>query len=155
MSSFFYQTELFAHVVNDAAIEFPAEEDWPLEPNSKDLITALLQQSPQDRLGSAGPQEVKEHPYLAELDWNSLLRYKVIIIYKLLFTICFSFRVLSRPNSFHVWQTKKIRAISIRVPIATTMNSMIPIPMILRCYLRSKEWFTLDLIHVFINDYFS
>lgn len=70
-------SELFAHVVNDAAIEFPSDEDWPLELNSKDLITALLQQSPQDRLGSAGPQEVKEHPYLADLDWNSLLRYKV------------------------------------------------------------------------------
>lgn len=69
--------ELFAHVVNDAAIEFPPDDDWPLEPNSKDLITALLQQSPQDRLGSAGPQELKEHPYLSDLDWNSLLRYKV------------------------------------------------------------------------------
>ena len=69
--------ELFAHVVNDAAIEFPADEDWPMEPNAKDLITTLLQQNPQDRLGSAGPQEVKEHPYLIDLDWNSLLRYKV------------------------------------------------------------------------------
>lgn len=69
--------ELFAHVVNDAAIEFPSEEDYPLDPLAKDLITALLQQSPQDRLGSAGPQEVKEHPYLGDLDWNSLLRYKV------------------------------------------------------------------------------
>jgi microtubule-associated serine/threonine kinase len=48
-----------------------------MEPNAKDLITVLLQQNPQDRLGSAGPQEVKEHPYLVDLDWNSLLRYKV------------------------------------------------------------------------------
>lgn len=39
--------ELFAHVVNDAAIEFPPDDDWPLDANSKDLITALLQQSPQ------------------------------------------------------------------------------------------------------------
>jgi microtubule-associated serine/threonine kinase len=66
--------------VNDAAIEFPSDEDWPLDVNSKDLITALLQQSPQDRLGSSGPQELKEHPYLADLDWNSLLRYKVSLI---------------------------------------------------------------------------
>lgn len=70
-------TELFAHVVNDAAIEFPNDDDWPLEASAKDLITALLQQSPQDRLGSAGPQEVKDHIYLTDLDWNSLLRYKV------------------------------------------------------------------------------
>lgn len=75
--------ELFAHVVNDAAIEFPPDDDWPLEANSKDLITSLLQQSPQDRLGSAGPQEVKEHPYLADLDWNSLLRYKAEFIPRL------------------------------------------------------------------------
>jgi len=76
---FFGETpeELFAHVVNDAAIEFPSEDDWPLDVSSKDLITALLQQNPQDRLGSAGPQDVKDHPYLADLDWNSLLRYKV------------------------------------------------------------------------------
>lgn len=73
----FILPELFAHVVNDAAIEFPSDDDWPLEANSKDLITSLLQQNPQDRLGSAGPQEVKEHPYLADLDWTSLLRYKV------------------------------------------------------------------------------
>lgn len=75
--TFLLLAELFAHVVNDAAIEFPSEEDYPLDPLAKDLITALLQQSPQDRLGSAGPQEVKEHPYLGDLDWNSLLRYKV------------------------------------------------------------------------------
>lgn len=82
---FFGETpeELFAHVVNDAIIEFPAEEDWPLEENAKDLISALLQQNPQDRLGSAGPQEVKEHLYLADLDWNSLLRYKAEFIPRL------------------------------------------------------------------------
>jgi serine/threonine protein kinase len=39
--------ELFAHVVNDAAIEFPPDDDWPLDDNSKDLITSLLQQNPQ------------------------------------------------------------------------------------------------------------
>lgn len=80
-------TELFAHVVNDAVIEFPNDEDWPLDPNSKDLITALLQQNPQDRLGSAGPQEVKEHPYLADLDWTSLLRYKVNFKFFLITTV--------------------------------------------------------------------
>lgn len=69
--------------MNDAVIEFPSEEDWPLEINSKDLITALLQQNPQERLGSAGPQEVKEHPYLVDLDWNSLLRYKAEFIPRL------------------------------------------------------------------------
>ncbi|XP_073999406.1 microtubule-associated serine/threonine (MAST) protein kinase dop isoform X1 [Rhodnius prolixus] len=67
--------ELFAHTVNDD-IEWPSEEDWPVQDEAKDLITALLQQNPRDRLGTGGPHEVKEHPYFHGLDWNSLLRHK-------------------------------------------------------------------------------
>lgn len=143
-SFLFFRTELFAHVVNDAAIEFPSEDDYPLDPLAKDLITALLQQSPQDRLGSAGPQEVKEHPYLGDLDWNSLLRYKVILNFqpkseanhgaiifaaplavklKAMFIYTFT---LCRPNSFHDWRTKKTRATSTLEQIATITNSMTP-----------------------------
>lgn len=50
---------------------------------AKDLITTLLQQDPQERLGCAGPQEVKDHPYFVGLDWNSLLRYKAEFIPRL------------------------------------------------------------------------
>lgn len=112
--------ELFAHVVNDAAIEFPADDDYPLDPNSKDLITALLQQSPQDRLGSAGPQEVKEHPYLADLDWNSLLRYKVSFE---LFKIADSVQelLIFRPNLFHDWRMTRTRVIS--TPVLTDITT--------------------------------
>lgn len=44
---------------------------------TKDIITVLLQQTPRDRLGTTGAQEVKDHPYFHGLDWNSLLRQKV------------------------------------------------------------------------------
>ncbi|KAJ8917957.1 hypothetical protein NQ315_002652 [Exocentrus adspersus] len=67
--------ELFAHTVQDD-IEWPENEDWPVQEEAKDLITVLLQHSPRDRLGTGGAHEVKEHVYFHGLDWNSLLRQK-------------------------------------------------------------------------------
>ncbi|XP_018914749.1 microtubule-associated serine/threonine-protein kinase 2 isoform X2 [Bemisia tabaci] len=67
--------ELFAHVVNDD-IEWPSDDEWVIQAEAKDIITALLQQNARNRLGSAGPHEVKEHPYFYGVDWNSLLRQK-------------------------------------------------------------------------------
>ncbi len=74
---FFGETpeELFAHTVNDD-VEWPNDEDLPIKCEAKDLISALLQQNPRDRLGTGGAQEVKEHPYFANVDWDSLLRQK-------------------------------------------------------------------------------
>lgn len=79
---FFGETpeELFSHVVNDD-IEWPSEDDWPVPIEAKDLITALLQQNPRDRLGTGGgggggAADVKAHPFFDGLDWNSLLRQK-------------------------------------------------------------------------------
>ncbi|XP_039297809.1 microtubule-associated serine/threonine-protein kinase 3 [Nilaparvata lugens] len=74
---FFGETpeELFAHTVNDD-IEWPSEDDWPIQPEAKDIISELLQQNTRDRLGTGGPHEVKEHPYFDGMDWNSLLRQK-------------------------------------------------------------------------------
>ncbi|EAT42068.1 AAEL006330-PB [Aedes aegypti] len=74
---FFGETpeELFAHTVNDD-IEWPSNDDWPIQDEAKDLITALLQQNPRDRLGTGGAHEVKEHYYFIGLDWNNLLRQK-------------------------------------------------------------------------------
>ncbi|XP_076391550.1 microtubule-associated serine/threonine (MAST) protein kinase dop isoform X3 [Megachile rotundata] len=73
--------ELFAHTVNESVdrvddIEWPDEDDWPVQPEAKDIITALLQQSPRDRLGTGGSHEVKEHLYFYGVNWNSLLRQK-------------------------------------------------------------------------------
>lgn len=47
-----------------------------MQDEAKDLINALLQHSPRDRVGTGGAQEVKEHVYFSGLDWNSLLRQK-------------------------------------------------------------------------------
>lgn len=57
-------------------IEWPDENDWPVQSEAKDIITALLHQSPRDRLGTGGSHEVKEHPYFYGVNWNSLLRQK-------------------------------------------------------------------------------
>ena len=43
---------------------------------AKDIITALLQQNPRERLGTGGSHEVKDHPYFYGVNWNSLLRQK-------------------------------------------------------------------------------
>jgi len=75
---FFGETpeELFAHTVNDD-IEWPSEEEWPVDADAKDIITAMLQHSPMDRLGTvAGAIEVKEHPFFINVDWNALLKIK-------------------------------------------------------------------------------
>ncbi|XP_055591772.1 microtubule-associated serine/threonine-protein kinase 1-like [Uranotaenia lowii] len=74
---FFGETpeELFAHTVNDD-IEWPDNDDWPIPDEVKDLISALLQHLPRDRLGTGGAHEVKEHFYFYGLDWNNLLRQK-------------------------------------------------------------------------------
>lgn len=82
---FFGETpeELFAHTVNDD-IEWPDEDDWPVQPEAKDVITALLHQSPRDRLGTGGSHEVKEHPYFYGVNWNSLLRQKAEFVPQLI-----------------------------------------------------------------------
>ncbi|GJQ68805.1 hypothetical protein Trydic_g5065 [Trypoxylus dichotomus] len=81
---FFGETpeELFAHTVNDD-IEWPDSEDWTVQDEAKDLITALLNHTPRDRLGTGGAQEVKEHVYFNGLDWNSLLRQKAEFVPRL------------------------------------------------------------------------
>merc|ERR1719210_635972 len=84
---FFGETpeELFAHTVNDD-IEWPEEDDWPVQPEAKGIIAGLLQQNPLDRLGTGGACEVKEHEYFCDegatvpVDWTSLLRMKADFI---------------------------------------------------------------------------
>lgn len=57
-------------------IEWPAESEWPATDDAKELISLLLQQNPVERLGTGGAQEVKEHRFFDEIDWNSILRQK-------------------------------------------------------------------------------
>ena len=78
---FFGETpeELFAHVINDE-IEWPDDEDWPLPDEAKSLISQLLQQNPLERLGTGGPQEVKDHSFFQGINWKALLRQKAEFI---------------------------------------------------------------------------
>lgn len=61
-------------------IEWPENEDWPVQGEAKDLIISLLQHSPRDRLGTGGAHEIKDHVYFHGIDWNSLLRKKAEFI---------------------------------------------------------------------------
>ena len=49
---------LFAVCVSDD-IEWPDGEEFQVLPEARDLITQLLQQTPLERLGTGGAQEVK------------------------------------------------------------------------------------------------
>ena len=75
---FFGETpeELFSHTIN-ADIEWPSEEEWPVDPDAKLLITELLQINPANRLGTAGGyEEVRQSPFFNVTDWEALLRRK-------------------------------------------------------------------------------
>ncbi|XP_068604889.1 microtubule-associated serine/threonine-protein kinase 3-like [Brachionichthys hirsutus] len=70
--------QLFGQVVNDDII-WPEGED-ALPADAQDLITRLLRQSPLERLGTGGTNEVKMHVFFLGLDWNGLLRQKAEFI---------------------------------------------------------------------------
>ncbi|OMJ78644.1 hypothetical protein SteCoe_21521 [Stentor coeruleus] len=55
-------------------------KDWSLE--SADFINKLLQRNPKERLGSNGPQEVKNHAWLADMEWRKLLEKSIDSPYK-------------------------------------------------------------------------
>ncbi|CAL8332846.1 unnamed protein product [Merluccius merluccius] len=70
--------ELFGQVITDDIVWPDGEEALPAD--SQALISTLLQTNPLMRLGTGGAFEVKQHPFFAELDWNSLLRQKAEFI---------------------------------------------------------------------------
>jgi microtubule-associated serine/threonine kinase len=61
-------------------IEWPEEEEFCPPDDARDLILALLQRNPLQRLGTSGAQEVKEHEFFKGLDWDGLLRQKAEFI---------------------------------------------------------------------------
>ncbi|DAZ99607.1 TPA: hypothetical protein N0F65_001435 [Lagenidium giganteum] len=48
-------------------------------PEAKDLIVRLLNKNPDHRLGCGadGPEEIKKHPFFADMDWDGLLHKRV------------------------------------------------------------------------------
>jgi serine/threonine protein kinase len=43
-------------------------------PELKDLINQLLKFNPDERLGAAGYDQIKSHPFFKDTDWNKLLK---------------------------------------------------------------------------------
>uniref|UniRef100_A0A673MTS9 non-specific serine/threonine protein kinase n=1 Tax=Sinocyclocheilus rhinocerous TaxID=307959 RepID=A0A673MTS9_9TELE len=70
--------ELFGQVVSDEIIWPDGDDALPVD--AQDLITRLLNQNPQERLGRGGASEVKQHMFFSGLDWNGLLRQKAEFI---------------------------------------------------------------------------
>ncbi|XP_026130542.1 microtubule-associated serine/threonine-protein kinase 3-like isoform X1 [Carassius auratus] len=70
--------ELFGQVVSDEIIWPDGDDALPVD--AQDLITRLLNQNPQERLGRGGAPEVKQHMFFSGLDWNGLLRQKAEFI---------------------------------------------------------------------------
>ena len=50
-------------------------DGWSAE--AADFVNRLLQRKPINRLGFNGPEELKTHPWLANIDWDSLLNKKL------------------------------------------------------------------------------
>lgn len=46
--------------------------DW--SDQAIDFVNQLIQRKPQNRLGNNGPEEVMNHPFFADIDWNRLKR---------------------------------------------------------------------------------
>ncbi|CAE1285272.1 MAST [Acanthosepion pharaonis] len=66
---------LFSQVINEQ-FEWPPEKELKVQDEAKDLITQLLRSNPQERLGSGGVHQVKEHIFFLSVDWDGLLRQK-------------------------------------------------------------------------------
>ncbi len=72
--------DLFENVIN-GEILWPEEDDELVEMNddAKNLIMGLLTHDPIKRLGAGGALEIKEHPFVCHLNWDSLLDTKGIL----------------------------------------------------------------------------
>ena len=57
-------------------LRFPAEA--AVSEQAKQLIMALLQIEPADRLGNPSIGEVRDHPWLGQIDWECLSKHEVI-----------------------------------------------------------------------------
>ena len=48
-----------------------------LSPETRDLLSKLLNKDPATRLGAAGPNSIKEHPWFKNVDWKAVRDRKV------------------------------------------------------------------------------
>lgn len=62
------------HAVLHSPVKFPSNMSQP----ARDLVTKLLDRDPTTRLGSNGVEEVKQHPFFQDLDWDDVLEKKTL-----------------------------------------------------------------------------
>ncbi|XP_073418687.1 microtubule-associated serine/threonine-protein kinase 3-like [Dendrobates tinctorius] len=69
----------------------------PVDSLLQDLISQLLRANPVDRLGTGGAFEIRGHPFLVDLDFDSLLSQKLVYVPQLVDTSLFT----------NLWDMKK------------------------------------------------
>eukprot|EP01117_Protostelium_nocturnum_P007674 TRINITY_DN2755_c0_g1_i2.p1 TRINITY_DN2755_c0_g1~~TRINITY_DN2755_c0_g1_i2.p1 ORF type:complete len:1006 (+),score=271.24 TRINITY_DN2755_c0_g1_i2:746-3763(+) len=71
---------VFEHILNR---DIPSVED-EISPESWDLINRLLEFNPEERLGANGADEVKMHPFFANVQWETLYESEAIWVPELM-----------------------------------------------------------------------
>ncbi|KAI8147555.1 kinase-like domain-containing protein [Fennellomyces sp. T-0311] len=64
--------EMYRKILQDE-LRFPDD----MSSDAKNLLRGLLTRDPNERLGNNGPEEIKNHPFFASIDWRKLLQKKV------------------------------------------------------------------------------
>ncbi|KAI8833533.1 kinase-like domain-containing protein, partial [Chytridium lagenaria] len=63
--------EMYKKILKDE-LRFPEE----VSPTAKDLLKGLLNRDPNQRLGHKNAEEIKRHPFFAEINWQKLMARK-------------------------------------------------------------------------------
>jgi len=58
--------------IDKATLEMDPEFNELFDDDSRDLCLALLDKNPDLRLGAGGPEEIMDHPWFDEIDWDEL-----------------------------------------------------------------------------------
>lgn len=51
---------------------FKDDDDFHWTEDEKDIITKLLNKNPDERLGAKSIEEIKQHPWFSDIDWNNV-----------------------------------------------------------------------------------
>ncbi|ORZ01427.1 kinase-like domain-containing protein [Syncephalastrum racemosum] len=64
--------EMYRKILQDE-LRFPDD----MSDDAKSLLRGLLTRDPNERLGNAGPEHIKQHPFFESIDWRKLLQKKM------------------------------------------------------------------------------
>ena len=59
--------------ITQAKLKFPKK----VSSEAKSVISSLCERVPSKRLGSKGLEEIKDHPFFSEINWDKLLKKQV------------------------------------------------------------------------------